>query len=188
MRKQSLLNCALKQSCDTTACTMHQTSHDAYLRHTTNCRSPQQAPFPKASSPATASGAGLPRGRTASGVGWPRDREWNVISARGTLLLPAPVALHSVRMPARIQVCDSKITILVVNARTGQRLDFPVGGSETWERAVQAPYSVAQASMFMTCEPCSELRRREPIQQQERPCCRLLHLGRKYNTSFLGHP
>ena len=76
MRKQSLLNCALKQSCDTTACTMHQTSHDAYLRHTTNCRSPQQAPLPKASSPATASGAGLPRGRTASGVGWPRDREW----------------------------------------------------------------------------------------------------------------
>ena len=79
MRKQSLLSCALKQSCDTTACTMHQTSHDAYLRHTTNCRSPQQAPLPKASSPAAASGAGLPRGRTASGVGWPRDREWNVV-------------------------------------------------------------------------------------------------------------
>ena len=89
MRKQS------SRKCTSAACTMHQTSHDAYLRHTTNCRSPQQAPLHKASSPATASGAGLPRGRTASGVGWPRDREWNVVHG-GAPPSPSTALLNSI--------------------------------------------------------------------------------------------
>ena len=56
---------------------------------------PQQAPLPKASSPATASGAGLPRGRTASGVGWPRDREWNVVHG-GAPPSPSTALLNSI--------------------------------------------------------------------------------------------